>query len=108
LESAHGHRAAGARRRLRAWRFGPAEELAEQTAEIWRLALRGLRLLLKRAGQLSTVDLRNVLVSELPSGEHAEDDRRQHHQEPSRLVGLESARLLNALLHRVLVLTKHS
>src|SRR5262249_20617674 len=63
---------------------------------------------MQRASELSGIDLRDVLITELTSGEHAEHNRRQQHQKLSGFLGLQSARLLHALLYGISVLAEDS
>ena len=93
--------------RLRARRLDSAENLSEQAANVRRFLCRGLRFLMQRALKLSGVSLLRVLSSKLAAGNDAEDDRRQHHQQSLRLVGVEPAGLLDALLDSVTMAAKN-
>ena len=68
-----------------------------------RLLFGGPRLLIQRAAELARVDLRRALAAEPMPGEDTKHDWGEHREQPPRLVLIESARLLNALMHGVTV-----
>src|SRR2546423_13416126 len=84
-------------------RLHGAENLAEQSANMWRLLCRRLRLLMQHAAELPGIRLLRVLAAELSPREHAENNWRQHHEQLPHLLGIEPAGLLHALLDGIAV-----
>ena len=87
-----------------------AKDLTEQSSEVWlvalRLLLRSPRFLLQRVADLRWRRL--WLIAEMLSSEHAQYDRREHHEKLARFLRVETTRLLNPLLDGVVVLTENS
>src|SRR2546423_5427029 len=83
-------------------RLHGAKNLAEQSANMWRLLCCRLRLLMQHAADLAGIRLR-VLAAELSPREHAENNWRQHHEQLPHLLGIEPAGLLHALLDGIAV-----
>ena len=84
-------------------RLHGTQNLAEQSADMWRLLRRRLRLLMQHAAELPGIRLLRVLAAELSPREHAENNWRQHHEQLPHLLGIEPAGLLHALLDGIAV-----